>query len=561
MMNQNVRAIKIVVDILKQHNIRQIVISPGGTNVALVQMVQEDDFFECHSIVDERSAMYYAIGLYLQKGEIIAMSCTSAQATRNYIPGLTEAFYKRVPILAITMEKHPRFIGQEYMQAPDQTSLPRDSVKKTFEVPYISCIHDEYACIRIANEAMAEVKHRGFGPVQLCIPWLDFELKDHKPKTRMISRYYGWDENMSLSGKRILIVIGEHRPFSMDEKSAIEEFSKSHDCIIYTNHLSNYDGQYSLWLNPVLSAIDFKTLSSIVKPDIVISIGGQTGDYPLYLFLSRPELLDIEHWRVSEDGRFIDTYDKLTKVFECDIKSFFLSAVGDDESSHNYYYTVSTICARFNTSVNVPFSNAFAAQTLHNALPRNSIIQFSILHSLRIWNLFSIDPSIECYSNVGAFGIDGGMSTLIGQSIATEKMCFMITGDLAFYYDMNALGIRGIKSNLRILLINNNGGVEFKLNHRNHTKTDLFIAAANHFKDAKGWAETCGFSYLSATTKSQFLSLYKQFITTSDKPILFELFVTDKNDYDAYQTILDANRAISVSGYLKKELKRIIYRT
>lgn len=71
--------------------------------------------------------------------------------------------------------------------------------------------------------------------------------------------------------------------------------------------------------------------------------------------------------------------------------------------------------------------------------------------------------SVKCYSNVGAFGIDGGMSTLIGQSVVTENMSFMIIGDLAFFYDMNSLGIKHIKNNLRILLINNNGGVEFKL--------------------------------------------------------------------------------------------------
>ena len=105
-----------LIKLLKEHNIRDIVISPGGTNMAFVKKVEDDPFFNCYSVVDERSAMYFAIGLYLQTGNIIATSCTSAQATRNYIPGLTEAFYKRVPILAITMTKHPRFTYQEYMQ-------------------------------------------------------------------------------------------------------------------------------------------------------------------------------------------------------------------------------------------------------------------------------------------------------------------------------------------------------------------------------------------------------------------------------------------------------------
>ena len=127
--------VQIVIALLKAHNIKKIVINPGGTNPALIRGVQDDDFFECYSIVDERSALYFAIGMYLETGDTIAICCTSAQATRNFIPGLTEAYYKHVPILAITFSKHPHYTYQEYMQAPDQTSLPKDAVKKSFALP------------------------------------------------------------------------------------------------------------------------------------------------------------------------------------------------------------------------------------------------------------------------------------------------------------------------------------------------------------------------------------------------------------------------------------------
>ena len=100
---KNIENINIVVKLLKENKIRDLVISPGGTNIPLIKAVQDDSFFNCYSVVDERSASYFAIGIYLQKKVPVALICTSAQATRNYIPGLTEAFYKRVPILAITM--------------------------------------------------------------------------------------------------------------------------------------------------------------------------------------------------------------------------------------------------------------------------------------------------------------------------------------------------------------------------------------------------------------------------------------------------------------------------
>ena len=86
--------VRIVISLLKEYNIHHIVLNPGGTNIPIVQAVQDDSYFHCYSVPDERSAMYFAIGIYLQTGELVAVSCTSAQATRNYIPGLTEAFYK-----------------------------------------------------------------------------------------------------------------------------------------------------------------------------------------------------------------------------------------------------------------------------------------------------------------------------------------------------------------------------------------------------------------------------------------------------------------------------------
>ena len=159
--------VRIVVALLKQYNIRHIVISPGGTNIPISQAVQDDPFFHCYSVPDERSAMYFAIGIYLQTGEIVATSCTSAQATRNYVPGLTEAFYKHAPILAITTSKLERYSYQDYMQAPDQCSLPKDSVKKTYDLPPVTDTNTRIQCINSAQAAILELMHHISGPVQL----------------------------------------------------------------------------------------------------------------------------------------------------------------------------------------------------------------------------------------------------------------------------------------------------------------------------------------------------------------------------------------------------------
>lgn len=554
----NKKNIEIIVELLKKHGVNQVVISPGGTNISLIQAIQFDDFFTCYSVVDERSAIYFAIGLYLQTGKPVATSCTSAQATRNYVPGLTEAFYKRVPILAITMSKHPRFTYQEYMQGPDQTSLPEDCVKKSFSLPTVNDSNDFLFSSRIVNEAILEMTSGSNGPVQLNVPWLDFPLGDFNPTIKQIKNYnhetHDW--GLKLEGKKILIVIGEHRPFSTEEQLAIDSFCKVTNVAIYTNHLSNFHNQFSFNGNLCFSTMKFKTFKKYYCPDILITIGGQTGDYPIYKMLSKVDLEQIEHWRVSMDSRVVDTYDKLTKNFMCSEVSFFNRlSNGENEVNHTYFDLWKRNNESMNRNVSLPFSNGFVAQSLHDTIPQNSIMQFSILNSLRIWELFDLDSSINCFSNVGAFGIDGGLSTLIGQSVATDALCFMIIGDLAFFYDMNSIGIRHIKNNLRILLINNNGGIEFKLHGQDPKIVNNYIAASNHFKTAKGWANDVEFEYLEAHNTDDFEKKSSYFLKESNKPILFEVFVSDVDDAKAYKKIIETNADLSTSEKIGKKFK------
>ena len=555
----NIENINILISLLKRHKIRYVVTSPGGTNIAFVSAIQKDSFFQCFSIVDERSAIYFAIGLYLQTGEIIATSCTSAQATRNYIPGLTEAYYKHVPILAITMSKLYRFTRQDYMQAPNQISLPDDCVMKSFPLPIVQSTEDFLEASRLINEAILELNHNGKGPVQLNIPWEDFKIEpvnQNAPKS--IMRYDSYDASDYLEGKRIIIIAGEHRPYEEAERNAIIDFCRCHDCVIYTNHLSNLHTDYNIEANLFLSTFPTEKDMKDLLPDILISIGGQTGDYPFYCMFSKTNL-HFEHWSVNESGNIVDTYDKLTRVYQMGITDFFSSAATTKEASGDYLKLWKKQLSYYIFSVDLPLSNTYVAQVLHDKIPSNSTMNFAILNSLRNWNLFPLSPDIKCFANVAAFGIDGCTSMLIGESVLSDDLHFLVTGDLAFFYDLNSLGIRHIKNNVRILLINNNGGVEFKMggNAENNKERDVYIAAANHFRNAKGWAETCGFEYISASSKEEFIERYERLLVKSARPIVFEVFTTDLNDSAAYRAILDANKKLNMKDSLKNSIRFI----
>ncbi len=557
--------VRIVVALLKAHGISQLVLSPGGTNAPFVRAVQDDDFFTCYSIVDERSALYFAIGLYLSTGKIVATCCTSAQATRNYIPGLTEAFYKHVPILAITFSKHPQYTYQEYMQAPDQTSLPKDAVRKTFALPYISNEHDRLHCVRLVNEAILELTHFVPAPVQLNVPMLDNELgvftEENLPSVKVIRRYNPEDVSLvSLLDKKVLVIVGENCKV---DSETLEVFAKKHNAAIYVNHLSNIRNDYTFGGNLFLSRITQAMFDETFCPDILISIGGQTGDYPLYHKLAESKN-KYEHWRISPLGDVVDTYDHLTRVFQCSECYFFNNIKGSSENNYLSLWKDSLKSLNFN--VDIPLSNTYVAQYYCDKLPEGSYVNFSIANSLRIWNFFPIKNDVKCFCNVAAFGIDGCMSTFIGQSVNTENLCFLIVGDLSFYYDMNALGIRYIKNNVRIILINNQGGFEFKMGDgkEENKKTDRYIAAAGHFKDARGWTLTNNFEYIPVDSKELFNEHAPKLLQKSNNPILMEVFTSDIKETEAYRTLMQENdlrsNSVKLKVAVKSTLKNIFHR-
>ena len=143
----------------------------------------------------------------------------------------------------------------------------------------------------------------------------------------------------------------------------------------------------------------------------------------------------------------------------------------------------------------------------------------------------------------------------------TDNLCFIVTGDLAYFYDMNALGIRDIRNNVRVLVINNGGGAEFKIltrHWKNAPNVEKFISANGHYGSTKGWAESCGFKYLSASNKAEFLQVSSEFVAQSDSPIIFEIFTTEENDVLGDKTLVESNKIFSVSDKMKKLLSGVV---
>lgn len=537
------RNAQIVIALLKQYGIKKIVVSPGITNVPISRTVQLDPWFEVYSVVDERSAAYFAGGLAYESGETVVISCTGATASRNYVPGLTEAYYRNLPVIALTSQHHTSDFGNLVPQVTDRTVTQNDIKKVSVHLPVIKDDEDYERCVISTNKALIAATNKGKGPVHINLPVSNFSFTTQElPAVRKIEYYDAESTQEStlklakdLKDKKIAIFIGSHRKFDNKLEKSLEEFAVKFKTPVLIDHSSGYKGRNGVLLTQ-LSTVK----QSQNRPDIVIDMGSITGDY------SSSWLTGIETWRISEDGQVHDRFHAQTKLFDCSEGLFFetLSNLAGKKQP-DYFAEVLKEVSDIE-SPELPLSNTFISQCLSEKIPKNSNLHLAILNSLRNMNFFTLDKTIDSSSNVGGFGIDGALSTIVGQSMADKnKLAFGLVGDLAAFYDMNALGIRHIRNNLRILLVNNRGGVEFRLNPTMEDQwaedTNEFISAYGHNGSMKAWAESMNFIYMTAATKDEFTSKIDDFCSPNvnhfNRPVMFEVFTEIPEEQSGLRTM------------------------
>lgn len=534
------RNVQIIISLLKANGIKKIVASPGTTNYTLVGSLMCDSWFEIYSSVDERSAAYIACGLAAESGEPVVLSCTGSTASRNYYSGLTEAYYRKLPILAITSHQGTDRIGQLIFQNVDRRNLPSDLVTLSVELPVIKDSRDENYAVMEANKAILELRRNGGGPVHINLFTTyssDFSVKE-LPPVRVFRRFYAWDELPNINAQKVCVYVGSHSKFTTQLTEAIDKFCATYDAVVICDHTSGYYGHYRL--QPTLSQLQVQVPTLFEKFDLMIHIG----EVSAATFAGTIPTKEI--WRVSEDGELRDPFGKLTQVFQMSETMFFKYYAQEGADKHSLIDKYKEIFASIYADIpELPFSNIWVASQLSERLPQNSLFHISASNTRRAWNMFQLPSGVESTSNVGCCGIDGSTSALIGASLVNpNKISYLITGDLAFFYDLNSLGNRHIGNNVRILLINNGIGAEFKLSvHKCYAfgnDANKYMAAGGHYGNkspqlVKHYAEDLGFEYLTASTKEEFLSKADRFVTPelTEKPMIFEVFTNHEDERDA----------------------------
>ena len=303
-------------EICRQKGIQHVVISPGSRNAPLVRSFSTNKNFICISIVDERVAAFYALGLSLGSQKAVAMICTSGTAVLNYAPALAEAFYQHVPLVAITADRPHQLIDQQDNQTIHQVNVYQNYVKASMNLNEQLLSEEEHKkqhaeISELIDRASSGVK----GPVHINVPVsepLYQELPAPSPFLTIPKKFISVPGNLSDDfvetwnrSKRRIVLCGQGNPDPVLQK-IIDELIEKSQAVVLAEPISNIKGKSIISaIDRVMTIVELSAMEDF-NPDLLLSFGGPVVSKRLKLWLQKQP--SLTHWRIADEDDSIDTY-------------------------------------------------------------------------------------------------------------------------------------------------------------------------------------------------------------------------------------------------------------
>ena len=536
-----------LVALLKSHDISHIVLCPGSRNIPIVKSIAKTDFFTCYSITDERSASFFAMGLTIKHKKPCALVVTSGSALLNTAPALSEAFYQKLPLLVISADRQQSFIGQMDGQTIHQDHIFPTITKKEVNLPEIYDKDTLWLCNRLINEALLALRLDDTGPVHINVPISDPFFNEDVDKLPMVRKIAYKDlkdvANIIKSHKKIMIILGQNQyPYMVDKNEKYE------NVVFISEHLTNINGLKTIEnIEILLGALDDDMKKSLA-PDLVITIGGHILSKKLKIFLRQN---NFTHINIMPTYDIADVFFKLNyqvcapfdKALDCILESLSVkdnTKLCDINYAQNFYALSHKI-----KEPNLNFSQVFVIGKVMHTLKESYNLHLSNSSTVRYAQLFKKTCNIEIQGNRGVNGIEGSLSTAIGASSMHDDLSFIIIGDLSFFYDLNALFNSHINKNVRIILINNEGGEIFGAlpGLDLQEKSSRYILATHNF-NAQGLCKDFNLEYIRADCINSFEKALSICSKKSDRAIIVEALTNKDNDIKLYKEYLNQVKAL-----------------
>lgn len=500
---------KIFVDELARGGLEAVCIAPGSRSTPLVMAFAEHPAVRVYSHIDERGAAFFALGLALASGKPAAVLCSSGTATANFYPAVIEARYSGVPLLVLTADRPPELRGSGANQTIDQIKLYGDHALWSVDVALPEAEPPGLAVRNLrglAARALATANGRPRGPVHLNFPFRKpleptpverdlHEMADERPRgapfTRILSgRFAPTVEQVETvgrilaRGKRHMIVCGP-RTDGGAFPAAVARLAEATQSALLADPLSTVRyseagasviSRYDTFLKcpPPPALTQDKATGDTVwpAPDVVLWFGGEVTSQPLADYLNDPGVRLV---RISGDGLWSDPNHRAECVIETDPALFCDALI--DWWGQNLHRAIELPWLRQlreadrltrETLAAAPgdYFDGLVLRDVTAALPADAGL--FVANSLPVRHLDQFAPASETplrvFCNRGASGIDGTISSALGAAAARpDSPLVLVSGDLAFYHDLNGL-LAARRNGLRavFVVVNNNGGGIFQ---------------------------------------------------------------------------------------------------
>lgn len=526
---------------LRHAGVQQVVLSPGSRNAPLMAGFSQDHEFQCFSLVDERSAAFFALGLIQASKAPVAIVCTSGSAMLNYFPAVSEAYYSDLPLIVISADR-PRHL----IDIGDGQTIQQEGVYGNHIVHSFNCLEGEEHLL-VNQEAILVLLTKCVqeqGPVHLNVPLAEplYDLVEapyrlpaslaqpipqrELPALDLNRLEQGWQK-----AQRILILVGVMEPNAL-EADLLDDLLEDPRVLLMSETTSNLHHHKAIWgIDHLITGLNPEQRAAL-RPDLLITLGGMIVSKRIKAFLRKyqPE----EHLHIDPKKAY-DTYFCLTQHIQAEPRVVFRTinkAPGKGQYQETWLalrdlrYQRQQDCMR-----SIPYSDLYVYQTLLNQLPKDRVLQLANSTAIRYTQLFPIDSSLKVYCNRGTSGIDGSTSTAVGHAVNAAQPTVLITGDLSFFYDSNALWNDHVPVDFRIILVNNSGGGIFRIlpGARKMEHFETFFET-KHGRNARQLVESFGWEYRAASNPEELQKGLDGFFQ-GPTPALLEVFTpSEQND-------------------------------
>ncbi|MCB2219577.1 MAG: 2-succinyl-5-enolpyruvyl-6-hydroxy-3-cyclohexene-1-carboxylic-acid synthase [Bacteroidetes bacterium] len=530
-------------EIFAQKGMRHIVISPGSRNAPLILAFAQHPSIQALSIIDERSAAFFAMGIAQQTRKTVAIACTSGSAVLNYAPAIAEAYYQKIPLLILTADRPPNLIDQGDGQTIRQKNVFANYVVKSYELP--EEIHSEKemeTASKLISEAIDFTRYPAGGPVHINLPFTEpiyNQVKDLPFSPKVIPSH---PEERILSEKELnrlaetwnqfpkkMLIAGMMEP-SDKLRGIVDKLGGDDSVVILTETTSNLNQCSTITcIDRVISTIQPGEIPEF-KPDLLVTFGGNVVSKMVKSFIRTHQ--PAQHWNIHPVDFTMDTYQCLSDPIEMEPVAFFsdlIPKINFQKSSYKNTWWNRAERSEIRHKeflTNCEYSDLKVFEKLLQSIPEGSNLQLGNSTPVRYSQLFRATNQYRYNSNRGTSGIDGTISTAAGAAWANGQATTVITGDLGFLYDSNALMNHHLPSNLRIIIINNGGGGIFRFIPGPDSTDQLeTFFEAHHSWTAKYLAKNFNVPYYFACNMNELEELLPPFYQDQEnsRPAILEI--------------------------------------